>query len=149
MTTALALRVLWIGVTVGLAGCVPGASCLEQAAGSAASYMSNGGAARWDLPADSTDSSAGYVTGGPVEDARQAIPGTSPPQGLRTAVQCGYLQPEGTLAAERRGSAAPRLHQSSLRPSGPPLHGKVGRRLIRRTAVVRTRMPGGVGGAAS
>ena len=62
MTTALALRVLWIGVTVGLAGCVPGASCLEQAAGSAASYMSSGGAA-WDLPADSTDSSAGYVTG--------------------------------------------------------------------------------------
>ena len=66
MTTALALRILWIGVTVGLAGCVPGASCLEQAAGSAASYMSSGGAARWDLPADSTDStdsSAGYVTG--------------------------------------------------------------------------------------
>src|SRR4051812_19738360 len=73
----------------------------------------------------------------------------SPPQGLRTAGQCGYLQPEGTLAAERRGSSAPRLHQSSLRPSGPPLHGKAGRRLIRRTAVVRTRMPGGVGGAAS
>src|SRR3954464_1384564 len=73
---------------------------------------------------------------GPVEDARQAIPGTSPPQGLRTAGQCGYLQPEGTLAAERRGSSAPRLHQSSLRPSGPPLHGKAGKRLIRRTAVL-------------
>src|SRR4051794_5760533 len=86
---------------------------------------------------------------GPVEDARQAISGTSPSQGLRTAGQCGYLQPEGTLAAELLGSSAPRLHQSSLRPSGPPLHGKVGRRLIRRTAVVRTRMPGGVGGAAS
>src|SRR3954447_3994016 len=49
---------------------------------------------------------------GPVEDARQAISGTSPSQGLRTAGQCGYLQPEGTLAAERRGSSAPRLHQS-------------------------------------
>src|SRR3954471_1930006 len=86
---------------------------------------------------------------GPVEDARQAIPGTSPSQGLRTAGQCGHLQPEGTLAAELLGSSATRLHQSSLRPSGPPLHGKVGGRLIRRTAVVRTRMPGGVGGAAS
>ena len=32
-------------------------------------------------------------------------------------------------------------------PSGG-VHGKVGGRLIRRTAVVRTRMPGGVGGAA-
>ena len=59
------------------------------------------------------------------------------------------FSPKGPSAAERRGSSAPRLHQSSLRPSGPPLHGKAGRRLIRRTAVVRTRMPGGVGGAAS
>src|SRR3954469_8738522 len=48
---------------------------------------------------------------GPVEDARQAIPGTSPPQGLRTAGQCGYLQPEGTLAPWRL-SAVEALHRA-------------------------------------
>ncbi len=46
-------------------------------------------------------------------------------------------------------SAASRLQQQTLRGSWPALHGEACGRLIRRTAVVRTRMPGGVGGAAS
>ena len=46
-------------------------------------------------------------------------------------------------------SAASRLHQSALPSSGPAFHGDTGECLIRRTAVVRTRMPGGVGGVAS
>ena len=41
------------------------------------------------------------------------------------------------------------LHQSPLRKSRVACHGKSAEGLIRRTAVVRTRMPGGVGGAAS
>src|SRR5438270_13678412 len=86
---------------------------------------------------------------GPVEDARPALSRAPSAQGLRTVGQCGYLQPQGTLAAELLGSAASRLHQSSLPSSGTAFHGKAGGRLIRRTAVVRTRMPGGVGGAAS
>jgi len=32
--------------------------------------------------------------------------------------QCGYLQPQGTVAAELLGSSASRLHQSSLRRLG-------------------------------
>jgi hypothetical protein len=46
-----------------------------------------------------------------------------------------------TLAAELLGSSASRLHQNSLPSSGTALHGKAGQCLIRRTAVVRTRMP--------
>src|ERR1700730_4796397 len=86
---------------------------------------------------------------GPVEDARPALLPAPSAQGLRTVGQCGYLQPQGTVAAELLGSSASRLHQSSLPSSGPAFHGKAGQCLIRRTAVVRTRMPGGVGGAAS
>src|SRR5690242_668992 len=52
------------------------------------------------------------------------------------------------MAVKLFGSAASRLHQSSLPSSGSAVHGKAGECLIRRTAVVRTRMPGGVGGAA-
>ena len=60
MITALALRILWIGVTLGLAGCVPSGKCLDEAAG-AASYMSVG--AQWDLSADSSEKSTGHVPG--------------------------------------------------------------------------------------
>jgi hypothetical protein len=67
----------------------------------------------------------------------------------RKVGQCGHFQPQGSLAAELLGSSASRLYQSSLPSSGPDLHGEAGGRLIRRTAVVRTRMPGGVGGVAS
>src|SRR5713101_5368892 len=86
---------------------------------------------------------------GPVEDARSALSRAPAAQGPRKVGQCGYLQPKGTVAAELLGSAASRLHQSALPSSGFDLHGKAGECLIRRTAVVRTRMPGGVGGVAS
>src|ERR1700719_158480 len=82
---------------------------------------------------------------GPVEDARSALSRAPAAQGPRKVGQCGYLQPKGTVAAELLGSAASRLHQSALPSSGSALHGKAGQCLIRRTAVVRTRMPGGVG----
>src|SRR5947199_10532288 len=49
------------------------------------------------------------------------------------------------MAIELFGSVASRLHQSSLPSSGSAFYGKAGECLIRRTAVVRTRMPGGVG----
>src|SRR5437868_14424222 len=52
------------------------------------------------------------------------------------------------MAIELFGSAASRLHQSSLSSSGTAFYGKAGECLIRRRAVVRTRMPGGVGGVA-
>src|SRR4051812_20483965 len=54
---------------------------------------------------------------GPVEDARQAIPGTSPPQGLRTAGQCGYLQPEGNTSGVRSSfwSTIPRIKEQTGR----------------------------------
>src|SRR3954471_22748093 len=52
------------------------------------------------------------------------------------------------MAVELFRSAASRLHQSSLPSSGSAFYGKAGECLIRRTAVVRTRMPGGVGGVA-
>jgi amidase len=73
------------------------------------------------------------------------------PIGLKDIYDTAGVPTEGgsTVAAELLGSSASRLHQSSLPSSGPAFHGKAGRCLIRRTAVVRTRMPGGVGGAAS
>ena len=86
---------------------------------------------------------------GPVEDARPALPRAASAPGLRTVGPCGHLQREGTLAAELLRSAAPRLHQGPFPSSRSDLHGAALRYLIRRTAVVRTRMPGGVGGAAS
>src|SRR5258708_31088084 len=86
---------------------------------------------------------------GPVEDARPALSRAPSAQSPRKVGQCGYLQPKGTVAVELLGSAASRLHQSSLPSSGSDLHGKAGECLIRRTAVVRTRMTGGVGGVAS
>src|SRR3954471_24584472 len=52
------------------------------------------------------------------------------------------------MAAQRLRRPAPRLHQCPLQEDGAALLGEDGNRLIRRTAVVRTRMPGGVGGAA-
>src|SRR3954451_24271282 len=52
------------------------------------------------------------------------------------------------MAARRLRRPAPRLHQCPLQEDGAALLGEDGNRLIRRTAVVRTRMPGGVGGAA-
>src|SRR4029077_9798389 len=85
---------------------------------------------------------------GPVEDARSALSRAPTAQSPRTVGQCGYLQPKGTVAVELLGSSASRLHQSSLPSSGSAFHAKAGQCLIRRTAVVRTRMPGGVGGAA-
>src|SRR4029077_2840661 len=54
----------------------------------------------------------------------------------------------GTVAAELHERYAPRLHQRALQTSGSASYGKAGERLIRRTAVGRTRMPGGVGGGA-
>src|SRR6516164_9167316 len=81
----------------------------------------------------------------PMEDARSALPRTSSSQCLGAVGQCGRLQPKGTLAAELFGSLAPRLHQCPFPSSGTAVHGATGC-LIRRTAVVRTRMPGGVGG---
>jgi hypothetical protein len=65
MTAVQALRVLWISVTFGLAGCVSPSReaanrCLEGAAGSA-SYMSGG--APWDLSTDPAERSSGYVPG--------------------------------------------------------------------------------------
>src|ERR1700747_2178542 len=86
---------------------------------------------------------------GPVEDARSALPRTPSPQCPRTLGQCGRLQPKRTLAAELLGSLAPRLQQSPFPSSRTASNGDTGGCLIRRTAVVRTRMPGGVGGAAS
>ena len=86
---------------------------------------------------------------GPVEDARQALQGTPSPQGFRESGQCGHLQPKGTLAPEFGERDASRLQQQTLQGSGLIFHGDGGGRLIRRTAVVRTRMPGGVGGVAS
>src|SRR2546423_7843731 len=53
------------------------------------------------------------------------------------------------MAIELFGSAASCLHQSSLPSSGSAFYGNADECLIRRTAVVRTRMPGGVGGVAS
>ena len=79
----------------------------------------------------------------------RSLRGTSSPEGLREGGQCGHLQPEGTVAAEFVERAAPRLHQQTLQRSWVVFHGDAGGRLIRRTAVVRTRMPGGVGGVAS
>jgi hypothetical protein len=58
------------------------------------------------------------------------------------------LEPEGTMAAEFVKRAAPRPHQQALQGSWAVFLGSDGGCLIRRTAVVRTRMPGGVGGVA-
>jgi hypothetical protein len=55
---------------------------------------------------------------GPVEDARQAIPGTAPPKRPRTADERSYLQPQGSLADQLLRSPAQGLHQSSLPSSG-------------------------------
>src|ERR1700746_3911206 len=82
---------------------------------------------------------------GPMEDARSALPRTPSPQCPRTLGQCGRLQPKRTLAAELLGSLAPWLQQSPLPSSRTASNGDTGGCLIRRTAVVRTRMPGGVG----
>src|SRR5207248_1383449 len=89
------------------------------------------------------------IDGITVNSCRASSKRAGPAQGPRTVGQCGYLQPKGTVAAELLGSSASRLHQSPLPSSGAAFHGKAGKCLIRRTAVVRTRMPGGVGGAAS
>src|SRR6516162_8795505 len=70
-------------------------------------------------------------------------------QRSRRLGQCGHFQLKGTLAVELFGSLAPRLHQSPFRSSRIASNGETGGCLIRRTAVVRTRMPGGVGGVAS
>src|SRR3954447_20511659 len=86
---------------------------------------------------------------GPVEDARQALQGAQTPEGLREGGQCGQLQPEGTVAAELVERSASRLHQQTLQGTWAALDGGAGERVIRRTAVVRTRMPGGVGGVVS
>src|ERR1700747_1552133 len=86
---------------------------------------------------------------GPMEDARSALPRTPSPQCPRTLGQCGRFQPKRTLAAELLGSLAPWLQQSPFPSSRTASNGDTGGCLIRRTAVVRTRMPGGVGGAAS
>src|SRR6201981_4257605 len=86
---------------------------------------------------------------GPMEDARSALPRTPSPQCPRTRGQCGRLQPKRTLAAELLGSLAPWLQQSPFPSSRTASNGDTGGCLIRRTAVVRTRMPGGVGGGAS
>src|SRR5436305_2885174 len=85
---------------------------------------------------------------GSVEDARSALSRASTPLRPRKVGQCGHFQPKGTMAIELFGSVASRLHQSSLPSSGSAFYGKAGECLIRRTAVVRTRMPGGVGGVA-
>ena len=74
---------------------------------------------------------------------------TSSPEGHGEGGQCGHLQPEGTVAAQLVERAASSLHQQALQGSWAVFHGDTGGRLIRRTAVVRTRMPGGVGGVAS
>jgi len=65
------------------------------------------------------------------------------------SASAGHFQSKGTLAAELLGSFAPRFHQSPFPSSGPASDGEADGCLIRRTTVVRTRMPGGVGGAAS
>jgi hypothetical protein len=59
--------------------------------------------------------------------------------------RCGHLQPEATMAAEFVKRATPRPHQQALQGSWAVFHGSDGRCSIRRTAAVRTRMPGGVG----
>jgi hypothetical protein len=59
------------------------------------------------------------------------------------------FSPKGPLAAVLSERDAPRLHQQTLQRPRTVFHGDAGGRLIRRTAVVWTRMPGGVGGAAS
>jgi hypothetical protein len=87
---------------------------------------------------------------GPVEDAASALPGTAAARGFREGGQRTGLEPQGTLlAAQFHARPAPRLCQRPLPAAGPALDGELVHRLIRRTAVVRTRMPGGVGGAAS
>ena len=86
---------------------------------------------------------------GPVEDPRQTLQGTPSSEGLREGGQRGHLQPKGAVAVEFVERAASRLHQCPLQGSRVAVHGEAGERLIRRTAVVRTRMPGGVGGVAS
>ena len=53
-------------------------------------------------------------------------------QGSRTVGQRGHLQPKGSVAAELLGSAASRLHQSSLPSSGTAFHGKAGECLTAR-----------------
>src|SRR4051794_2397709 len=86
---------------------------------------------------------------GPVEDARPALQGTQTFEAFREDGQDGRLQPEGAVAAEFVERAAPCLHQQTLQGSWAVRHGDARQRVIRRTAVVRTRMPGGVGGVAS
>src|SRR4029450_5082106 len=81
---------------------------------------------------------------GPGEDAASALPGTAASRGVAQGGQRTRL--EGTLAAQFHPRPAPRLLQRPL--PEPALDGDVVHRLIRRTAVVRTRMPGGVGGVA-
>src|ERR1700760_4062638 len=76
---------------------------------------------------------------GPVEDARQTLQGAASPEGLREGGQCGHLQPKGTVAAEFGGRPAPGLHQQTLQRSWIVFHRDADGRLIRRTAVVRTR----------
>src|SRR5207302_7681914 len=72
---------------------------------------------------------------GPVEDARQAIPGTQPTWRTWAGGQRGRLQPKRPVAVELHARSAPCLHQRALQKPGSASYGKAGERLIRRTAV--------------
>jgi hypothetical protein len=63
--------------------------------------------------------------------------------------QVGRVSGVSDLAEALGERDASRLQQQTLQGSWPVFHGDARWHLIRRTAVVRTRMPGGVGGAAS
>ena len=75
---------------------------------------------------------------------RTGSPRHLPADGLR-----GRHQSAGTMAGQYERGSASWLLEDPLAWSRIGLHGERRSDLIRRTAVVRTRMPGGVGGAAS
>ena len=65
------------------------------------------------------------------------------------AASAAIFSPKGPWRLSSSGALHRAFTNSTLQASRAVLHGDAGGRLIRRTAVVRTRMPGGVGGVAS
>jgi len=74
------------------------------------------------------------ASSGSVEDARSTLSRAPTPQRPRKVGQCGHFSPKGPWRLSSFGSAASRLHQSSLSSSGSAFYGKAGECLIRRTA---------------
>jgi len=85
----------------------------------------------------------------PREDQTTASRRVAPPRRLPADGLRGHHESAGAVARQHERSASSRLLEGPLPRPRTCLHGERWPDLIRRTAVVRTRMPGGVGGVAS